>query len=52
MGNGYNIETLTSVDVQENVENGSKVIKNCVAVIRPETFKLSLFRKIKENYLC
>ena len=49
MRNGYIIDTLTSVDIQEIVKNGGKVIEIYEAVIYRENFKISPFRKVIEN---
>ena len=49
MGNGYIIDTLTSVDFQENVKNGGKVIEIREGVIYIENFKKSPFRKVFEK---
>ena len=46
MRNGYIVYTLTSVDIQEIVKIGSKVIEIYEGVIYPENFKLSHFRKV------
>ena len=42
---GYIIDYLTSVDIQENVRIGGKVIEIYEGVIYRETFKVSPFRK-------
>ena len=44
--NGYIIDTLTSVDIQEIVKIGGKVIEIFEGVIYRENFKVSPFRKI------
>ena len=44
--NGYIIDTLTSVDIQEIVEIGGKVIEIYEGVIYRENFKVSPFRKV------
>ena len=44
MRNGYFIDTLISVDIQENVEIGGKVIKIYEGVIYREKFFVSPFR--------
>ena len=49
MRNGYIIVTLTSVDIQEIVKNGGKVIENYEGVILRENFKIPLFRKFIEK---
>ena len=46
MRNGYIIDHLTSVDIEENVKIGSKVIEIYEGVIYEENFKVSLFRKV------
>ena len=46
MRNGYIIYTLTSVDIQEIVRVGSKVIEIYEGVIYRENFKVSPFRKV------
>ena len=45
MRNGYIIDTLTSVDIQEIVKIGGKVIEIYESVIYRENFKVSPFRK-------
>ena len=49
MRNGYIIDTLTSVDIQEIVEIGGKVIQIYEGVLYRENFKISPFRKVIEN---
>ena len=51
MRNGYIIDTLTSVDIQENVKIGGKVIQIYEGVIYREKFKLSPFRKVIDKLL-
>ena len=46
MRNGYIIDYLTSVDMQEIVTNGGKVIEIYESVIYRENFKVSPFRKV------
>ena len=46
MRNGYIIDTLTSVDIEEIVKIGSKVIEINEGVIYRENFKVSPFRKV------
>ena len=46
MRNGYNIDHLTSVDIQEIVKNGRKGIEIYEGVIYRKNFKISPFRKI------
>ena len=50
MRNGYIIDTLTSVDIQEIVKIGGKVIEIYEGVIYRENFKISPFRKVVENF--
>ena len=47
--NEYIIDTLTSVDFQEIVEIGGKVIEIYEGVIYRENFKVSPFRKVIDN---
>ena len=49
MRNGYIIDTLTSVDIQEIVKIGGKVIEIYEGVIYRENFKISPFRKVIEQ---
>ena len=49
MRNGYIIDTLTSVDIQEIVEIGGKVVGIYEGVIYRENFKISPFRKVMEK---
>ena len=49
MRNGYIVDTLTSVDIQEIVKIGGKVIEIYEGVIYRENFKLSPFRKVIEK---
>ena len=46
MRNGYIIDTLTSVDIQEIVKIGGRVIQIYEGVIYRENFKVSHFRKV------
>ena len=46
MRNGYNIDHLTSVDIQEIVKIGGKVIEIYEGVICRENFKVSLFKTV------
>ena len=46
MRNGYIIDTLTSVDIQEIVKIGGKVVEIYEGVIYRENFKISPFRKV------
>ena len=45
MRNGYIIDTLTSVDIQETVKIGGKVIEIYAGVIYCENFEISPFGK-------
>ena len=49
MRNGYNFDTLTSIDIQEIVEIGGKVIETYEGDIYRENFKISPIRKVIEN---
>ena len=49
MRNGYIIDTLTSVDIQEIVKIGGKVVEIYEGVIYRENFKVSPLRRIIEN---
>ena len=49
MRNGYIVEYLTSVDIQEIVKIGGKVIQIYEGVIYQENFKVSPFRKVIDN---
>ena len=46
MRNGYIIDTLTSVDIQEIAKIGRKVIQIYEGVICRENFKVSPFKKV------
>ena len=46
MRNGYNIDHLTSVDIQEIVKIGGRKIQIYEGVIYKENFKVSPFRKV------
>ena len=46
MRNGYIVDTLTSVDIQEIVKIGGKVIEIYEGVVYRENFKVSPFRKV------
>ena len=48
MRNGYIIDTLTSVDIQEIVKIGGKFVEFYEGVIYRENFKISPFRKVIE----
>ena len=50
MRNGYFIDTLTSVDIQEIVKIGGKVMEIYEGVIYGENFKISPFRKFLEKF--
>ena len=49
MRNGYIINTLTSVDIQENGKIGGRVVEIYEGVIYRENFKISPFRKVIEK---
>ena len=49
MRNGHIIDTLTSVDIQEVVKIGGKVVEIYEVVIYRENFRVSPFRKIIEK---
>ena len=49
MRNGYIIETFTSVDIQEGVKIGGKVIQIYEGVIHRENFKILPFGKVIET---
>ena len=49
MRNGYIIDTLTSVDIQEIIKIGGKVVEIYEGVIYRENFKASPFRKVIEK---
>ena len=49
MRNGYIIDTLTSVDIQEIVKIGGEVIEFYEGVIYRENFKISPFKKVIEK---
>ena len=49
MRNGYIIDTLTSVDIQEIVKIGGEVIENYKGVTYLENFKISPFKKVMEK---
>ena len=46
MRNGYIVDVLTTVDIQEIVKIGGMVIEICEGVIYREIFKLSPFKKV------
>ena len=47
--NGYIVQTLTSVDIQEIVKNGGKVVEIYEGVIYRENFKINPFEKVIPN---
>ena len=49
MRKGYINDTLTTVDIQEIVKAGAKVIQIYEGVIYRENFKISPFRKVMEK---
>ena len=51
MRNGYNFDTLTSVDIQEIVKIGGKVIEIYEGVIYREYIKVSPFRKVFDKLI-
>ena len=51
MRNGYIIDTLTSVHIQEIIKLAGKVIEIHEGVIYRENFKISLFRKVVEKLI-
>ena len=51
MRNGYFIDHLTSVDIQEIVKIGGKVIEIYEGVIYREKFKVSPFRKVIDKLI-
>ena len=50
MRNGYSIDTLTSVDIQEIVKIGGKVIQFYEGVIYKEDFRIIPFRKVGQFF--
>ena len=46
MRNGYITQVMTSVDIQEIVKNGGKVIETYEDVIYRENFLVSSFEKV------
>ena len=52
MSNGYTLETLTSVDMQEIDKIGGKVIENYGEVIYRENLKKSPFREDIKKTVC
>ena len=49
MRNGYIIEVITSVDIQEIVKIGGKVIEIYEGVVYRENFKIRSFREVSEK---
>ena len=49
MRNGHIIDTLTSIDIQEKVKIGGKVIETYEGAIYWEDFKISPFEKVIEK---
>ena len=49
MRNGYIIDTLTSVDIQEIIKIGGKLVQIYEGVVYRENFKISPFRKVIEK---
>ena len=49
MRNGYTVDTLTSVGIQETVKIGGKVVQIYKGVYYRENFKISPFRKVVEK---
>ena len=49
MRNGYVTQVLTSVDFQENVKIGGKVIEIFESVIYRENYKVRPFKKVIYN---
>ena len=49
MRNGYIIDTLTSVDIQEIVKTGGKVIEIYEGVLYRENFRVSPFKKVIDD---
>ena len=47
--NGYILDTLTSIDIQEIVKTGGKVIEIYDGVYYKENFKIGPFRKVTEK---
>ena len=52
MRNRYIIDTLTSVDIQEIVKNGGKVVEIYEGVIYRENFLKITFQKSYRNVIC
>ena len=51
MRNGYILDTLTSVDIQEIVKIGGKLIKVYEGVIYKQNFKVSPFKNVIDKYI-
>ena len=51
MRNGYIIDHLTPVDIQEIVKIGGKASEIYEGIVYKENFKKSPFRKVIDNYL-
>ena len=49
MRNGYIIDTLTSVDIQEKFQVGGTVIRIYEGVIYQKNFRISPFKKVMEK---
>ena len=49
MRNGYIVDILTSVDIQEIVKTGGKVIEVYESAIDRKNFKVSPFKKVIDN---
>ena len=49
MRNGYIVDTLTSVDIQEIVKVNGKEVETYEGVIYRENYKISPFRKVIEK---
>ena len=49
--NGFIVDVLTSVDIQELLKLGEKTIQNYAGIIYRENFEISPFRKVIEK-LC
>ena len=49
MRNGYITQVLTSVDIQEIVKIGCKVIEICEGVIYRENYNVSPFKKVTDK---
>ena len=49
--NGSIVDTLTSVDIQELVKNGGKVVQINEGVVYRENFKVTPFKEVIDNIL-